>query len=488
MLHPGRPIPLTLLWLLAAIAPAAATATEPAASFFRPNIVLILSDDEDLASHAYMPKTRALVEEQGVSFGNFFVSYSFCCPSRATILRGQYPHNHRIEGNEWPTGGFEKFRALGHESSTIATWLHAAGYRTALLGKYLNGYLPERHEPAPGWDEWFVTGGTFSNYNYTINHNGELIRHGNAPEDYLTDVLGTEAVGIIERAAAHEQPLFMIVAPYNPHSPATPAPRHEGLFADVAMPKPPSFDEPDVGDKPAAIRKTPRLAEWQKKAIEEHYRDRLRSLQSVDDTVERIVKALEATGQIGRTYLVYSSDNGFHMGQHRLFVGKTTAYEEDIRAPLIVRGPGVPAGEKRDQLVLNNDLAPTFAAMAGVEPPGFVDGRSFLPLLHDGKLPWRRSFLIERREMETHEITGPAIFDAIRTADSILIRYGTGETEYYDLNRDPFELVNRIDQVDPALLNSLTRRLAELTSCASYNCQELEDQRIEPMWSPSAQK
>jgi arylsulfatase A-like enzyme len=492
MRHPllRRTWTCALLLLLAALGThprAPASAQAPAAGAApRPNIVLILSDDEDLASHAYMPKTKALIEDQGTAFLNYFATYSFCCPSRATILRGQYPHNHRIQGNEWPTGGFEKFRAMGHEDSTVATWLQAAGYRTAILGKYMNGYLPEKAGPAPGWSEWFVTGGAFANYNYVINHNGELIRFGNKPEDYLTDVLATKAVEVIEHSVAEDQPFFLYVAPYNPHSPATPAARHENLFNDVALPKPPSYDEPDVADKPAYIRAMPPLADWQKKALEEHYRDRLRSLQSVDDLVERIHGALEKTGQLANTFLVYTSDNGFHMGQHRLFIGKTTAYEEDIRLPLVVRGPGVPQGFKVEQIVLNNDLAPTFAAVAGVTPPTFVDGRSFLPLLENEDLPWRRSFLIERREMETREITGAAVFDAIRTPDFLLIHYGTGEREYYDLNRDPGQLDNRIDRVDPGQVNALTQRMAELANCASYHCAEVEDRRIEPNWSPSA--
>ena len=176
--------------------------------------------------------------------------------------------------------------------------------------------------------------------------------------------------------------------------------------------------------------------------------------------------ALDETGRLDDTYVVYTSDNGFHMGQHRLFIGKTTAYEEDIRVPMACAGPGVPAGQRLAQMVLNNDLAPTFAAIAGVEPPSFVDGRSFLELLTKPETPWRRSFLIERRQMETHELAGNAIIDGIRTARHTYVEYGTGERELYDLENDPFQPKNIAGTADPALLQAFAARLAELKNCA----------------------
>ena len=245
-----------------------------------------------------------------------------------------------------------------------------------------------------------------------------------------------------------------------------------------------------MADKPGHIRRLPRLAPWQVEAHERHHRERLRALLAVDDLVESVVGALEETGRLDDTYVIYTSDNGWHMGQHRLFVGKTTAYEEDIRVPMAIRGPGIPAGTTIEQMVLNNDLAPTFAAIAGVAAPSFVDGRSFLPLLAGGgtaKPPWRKSFLIERRELETHEITGAAIFDAIRTARHTYVEYGTGERELYDLERDPFQLENEVATADPALVEALAARLAELKNCAAANCKELEDLPVEPAATPVAE-
>jgi N-acetylglucosamine-6-sulfatase len=456
-----------------------------AGAVIRPSIVVILSDDEDVASHRVMERTRALIEDQGTVLENYFVTYSFCCPSRTTILRGQYPHNHRIEGNEWPAGGFEKFTALGLGGSTVATWLQQAGYRTAFLGKLMNGYEPEKHKPLPGWDEWYGVGGKLTNFNYTLNENGKVVAYGDEPDDHLTDVLARKAADVIRRTD-RDQPLFLYIAPYDPHSPATPAPRHAGRYADEPLPEPPSFDEPDVSDKPSYVADLSPLAAWQTQALTTHNRERLRALRAVDDLVATVVGALDETGRLDDTYVVYTSDNGFHMGQHRLFIGKTTAYEEDIRVPMAVRGPGVPAGQRLGQMVLNNDLAPTFAAIAGVEPPSFVDGRSFLKLLTKPETPWRRSFLIERRQMETHEIAGKAIIDGIRTAKHTYVEYGTGEREFYDLEKDPFQLANQARTADPALLQAFAARLAELKNCASINCRMLEDLPVEPEALPVA--
>lgn len=450
-----------------------------------PSIVFILSDDEDVASHRVMTQTKALIADQGAVLKNYFVSYSFCCPSRVTTLRGQYPHNHRVEGNEQPSGGFAKFQSLGLGDSTIATWLHDAGYRTAFLGKLMNGYEPELHPPLPGWDEWYAVGGKFTNFDYTLNENGKVVAYGHEPADHLTDVLAGKAADTIRRTPK-DRPLFLYVAPYDPHSPAQAAPRHAGSFADEPLPMTPSFDEADVSDKPSYVADQPRLAEWQKEALTKHNRERLRALLAVDDLVAKVVGALEETGRLSDTYVVYTSDNGFHMGQHRLFIGKTTAYEEDIRVPMAIRGPGVRPGSQLGQIILNNDLAPTFAAMAGTPTPRFVDGRSFLELFAHPNRPWRRSFLIERRQMETHELAGKAILDGVRTARHTYVEYGTGEHELYDLQADPDQLDNIVGRAPPALVEAMASRLAELKNCAAEACRMLEDLPVEPDATPVA--
>ncbi len=457
-----------------------------AAAAPRPSIVLVLSDDEDMASHWVMSRTKELIADQGVTLANFFVTDAFCCPSRTTILRGQYAHNHRIEGNDPPAGGFAKFKALQLDKSTIATWLHEAGYRTAFFGKLLNGYEPEVDPPQPGWDEWYGIGGRYTNFDYTLNENGSLVHYGSRPEDHLTDVLAAKAARVI-RSSPSDQPLFLLVAPYDPHSPAQPAPRYADLYADEPLPPSPSFDEADVSDKPSYVGDQSRLEPWQIEAVTRHNRERLRALRAVDDMVATVVEALADTGRLDDTYVLYTSDNGFHMGQHRLFVGKTTAYEEDIRVPMVIRGPGVPAGVTLEHMVLNNDLAPTFAAIAGIQPPSFVDGRSFLGLLAKPEQPWRRSFMVERRQMETHELVGKAIIDALRTGGHTYVEYGTGERELYDLGADPFQLDNSVTTADPVLLEALATRLAELKNCAGMTCRMLEDLPVEPEVLPVAE-
>jgi arylsulfatase A-like enzyme len=455
----------------------------------QPNIVLVMTDDEDVAIHQFMPKTKALLEERGTTFENFFVSYPFCCPSRASILRGQYAHNTHIVGNEQPWGGFEKFRQLGLEESTVATWLQGAGYHTAMIGKYLNRYVPQRDGVPPGWDEWYVGGNAHPSYNYTLNENGRMVAYGDRPEHYLNDVLTGKAVQVIRDASAAGQPFLLYILPYTPHSPSVAAPRHEGMFADAKLPRTPAFDEADVGDKPDFIRRIPPLDAKQISRLEDEYQRRLRSLQAIDDMVERVVAVLEATRELDNTYVIYSSDNGFHLGEHRLPAGKDFPYEEDIRVPAVVRGPGVPAGDRIEAMVLNSDFAPTFAAIAGIGPPDFVDGRSFLPLLENPEHPWRESFLLERRQFEAQYvelaqalglsadgIDRSAQFDGIRTADWVYVEYGTGELELYDLARDPHQLDNVAETADPALVAALAARLVELRTCAGAGCRRLEDQ------------
>lgn len=459
-----------------------------AADGARPNIVFILTDDEDVGVHQFMPKTKALIEDQGTKFTNFFVSYPFCCPSRASILRGQYAHNTGVVGNELPYGGYEKFHALGREESTLATWLRAAGYHTAMIGKYLNRYVPHQHEVPPGWRDWFVGGNAHESYNYRLNENGRVVEYGDRPEDYLNDVLTRKAVDIIRRSVAAREPFFLYVLPYTPHSPSVAAPRHAGMFADARMPRTAAFDEIDVSDKPAFIRNLSRLSPEQIAAMEDEYRRRLRSLQAVDDMVEILVRTLDDVGELDNTYIVYSSDNGFHLGSHRLPAGKDFPYDEDIRVPMVMRGPGVPQGAEIHALVTNIDFAPTFAEIAGVPTPDFVDGRSFLPLLEDPDQPWRQAILIERSQFEfqyerlayAQGLEGEALertasFRGLRTRDTTYVEYGTGERELYDLTTDPLQLSNLAPEADPTLLAALSARTAELAACAAEECRRLED-------------
>ena len=461
----------------------------------RPNIIFVLTDDLDARSIAVMPQLKAHLADAGVTFANFFVTTALCCPSRASILRGQYVHNHRTYTNTPPAGGFEIFKGLGREQSTAATWLRAAGYRTVLMGKYLNGY-PERSSPTyvpPGWEEWYSPArGGYANFTYTMNENGRLVDYGTRPEDYMTDVLARTAVDVIRRSAREGRPFFVYLATYAPHAPATPAPRHAGAFAGVTAPRSSSFNEADAADKPQWLRNRLPLPDRQIAALDAQYRTRLQSLLAVDELIAALVDALRASGRLDRTYIFFTSDNGYHMGEHRLPPGKNTAFDEDIRVPMLVRGPGVSAGRIVEQIGLNIDFAPTFAAIAGVGVPDFVDGRSLLSLLRSAPpapSPWRQAFTVE------HYTGGPVLprfrgqrrlgpqaipeFHAIRTKDILYVEYETGERELYDRRRDPYELTNVAGRVPPALLARLAVRLAELEECVGQACRAVEDQPLD---------
>jgi len=480
-----RPLTLVLVALvvLAAGSPEAASAAGQAV---RPNIVFILTDDQDVRSTAHMPQLRAHLAAAGVTFTNFFVTTALCCPSRASVLRGQYVHNHQVYTNRPPRGGFERFQALGHERSTVATWLQAAGYRTVLLGKYLNGYpAPDAATYVPpGWEEWYSPSrGGYRNFGYTLNENGKLVTYGNRPEDYLTDVLARKAADVIRRSGRDGKPFFIYLATYAPHAPATPAPRHAGAFTDVSAPRPPSFDEADVSDKPAWVRSREPLTARQRAAIDALYRTRLRSLLAVDELIAALVDTLRTTGLLDRTYIIFTSDNGYHMGEHRLQPGKNSAFEEDIRVPMLVRGPGVPAGRVVEALTLNIDLAPTFAALAGVPIPAFVDGRSLAGWL--GNTPpqtWREVFAVEHYADRPVSELRPARrarqipeFAGLRMHDLVYIEYKTGERELYDLAADTYQLRNLAAAAPQGLIAQLSGRLAALRECRGRSCLAAEN-------------
>jgi len=459
-----------------------------------PNIVFILTDDQDAASWSFMPSLQSGIVASGTLFPGYFNSVSLCCPSRATLLRGQYVHNHGVLTNRLPNGGYGRFLELELEASTIATWLQAAGYRTALFGKYLNGYpdrddqlIPKTHVP-PGWTEWAspVDGVEYSNFNYTLNENGTLVAYGAEADDYMTDVLREKAVDFIARRSA--EPFFLYLATYAPHSGGNtgggvvPAPRHATLFPDLQAPRPPSFNEEDVSDKPAHVRNLTSLSPMRVATIDRRYRSRIQSLQAIDEMIAAVIAALEQAGILDRTYVFYTADNGFMLGQHRIASGKRHPYEESIRAGLAVRGPNVPAGRVLPHLVGNVDLAPTFAALAGAPAPDFVDGRSLAALL-SGIPPdtadWRRRFLIEvftGGDGDGDDDGGLPEFHGVRTADRSYVEYAGGERELYDLAADPDQLANAYATAPAVQRCRLSAAVAALQTCAGERCRTAESE------------
>jgi N-acetylglucosamine-6-sulfatase len=459
---------LAALLAVGIAAPPAQVEESAAQAREQPNIVFILTDDQDSGSISAMPRLQSLLVERGITFENAFVTDPLCCPSRATFLRGQYSHNTEISGNSPPDGGFRKFRGLGRERSTVATWLDD-GYKTFYAGKYMNGYDDTRHVP-PGWDRWYGWLGQYHSPGgeYRLNENGRIETY-DLDRIHDTDLLKEKTVDFIRDQRGAAKPFFAYVAPNAPHTPAYVPARHEEMFSERSLPRPPSFNEEDMSDKPRVVRR-PQLSHTEIKELGDLYRKRLASLQSVDDMVGAIVAALRDTDQLDSTYIIFASDNGYFFGEHRR-VDKSLAYEESIRIPLVVRGPGVPA-QSVNHLVINNDFAPTVAQLAGVDPPPFVDGKSFVPLLGAGEKPplaaWRTGFLVEH-------VT--PTYQAIRTNDHTYVEWSNAERELYDLEADPYQLRSSHDvPANQTLIDRLSSQLAALRDCKADLCRSAEVQ------------
>ncbi len=439
-----------------------------------PNVLVIETDDQTLESMKVMQNVNSLIGAQGATFQNSFVNYSLCCPSRATFLTGQYVHNHKVWSNAPPSGGFSRFESL-HASNNLATWLSGAGYYTAMIGKYLNKYQNQPPIP-PGWTEWHaVAPDDQTVYDYTLNNNGILTQYGDSAWDYKQDVLTRKAVNFVNRRARKPRPFFLwltYTAPHvglpnpNPRPPfdcrgtAKPPTRYAAAFDSEPLPTPPDFNEADVSDKPAEVRDLPSLDADQIAAIQRKYRCELESLLSVDDGVKSVIDALQAKGDLDNTLIVYTSDNGYFHGEHRIPGEKKRIYEESIRVPLEMRGPGIPQGVSVDPPVINADLAPTILDAADVPAGLEMDGHSLLPVIQHPAIDRNRELLIEE----------PAV-KAIRTPRYMYAEYESGENELYDLALDPYELVSLDGKAAYASVETTLRyRLHKLEGCAGSTC------------------
>ena len=392
-------------------------------------------------------------------------------------------------GNSLPDGGFTRF----NDSNTLPLWLQQAGYHTIHIGKYLNGYGTGTSDPAyvpPGWNEWYAAGGgsTQSVYDYTLNQNGALVPYGTAVTDFKQDVFSNLAVDAINRNAPGG-PFFMGVmytAPHsggpnpNPNPPtncgatAKPAPRHASAFDSAPLPVPPNFNEADVSDKPAAIQSMPAITDAEIATIQRKYRCRIESLLSVDDGIRRIIDALSTTGELDDTLIVFTSDNGFFHGEHRVQSGKNRVYEEAIRVPLVVRGPEVPADVTVADTSINADLAPTILDAARATPGLPEDGRSLLPFAEHPDRLHGRELLIEKGDVVDDDDDGApqsGTFAAVHTNRYVYVENVSGEVELYDLDTDPYEVQNQAaNPAYDAVEAALATRLASLRSCAGETC------------------
>jgi N-acetylglucosamine-6-sulfatase len=472
---PGRASLATGAALLGLLA-AATTGTPRAAAQGPPNVLLLVLEDTPASAFVLMPHVRQRIVARGLSFANAFAVSPLSAPARASILTGLYPHNHGVPTNAPPRGSYRRFVESGREAATLATWLAAAGYRTGLVGKYMNFYPMRveapRHVP-PGWNSWFATAFPEAYYEFEVVHDGRGASFGDREQDYQTDALRDAALRFL--AADAGKPFVLYLAPFAPHDPAIPADRHDALFPDLKAPRSDAFDEEDVADKPAWLRNQPRV---DAAALDERQRQRARSLQAVDEMVEAVCAALEASGRLERTFVLLTSDGGDQQGDHRLVGPVGDPYDASVRVPLVVRGPEIAPGTTSDALALQIDLASTIAALAGAAPTIEVDGRSLARLLQGRATlrDWRKDLLIEQARDEGRlgerggEPAGVPDYAALRSTEWLYVEHASGERELYDLALDPQQLDSLHALAAPELLASLSARLAALRACAGESC------------------
>jgi arylsulfatase A-like enzyme len=486
---------------------AAASGGEQATAQPRPNIIVVQTDDQNPVELNYrtMPATERLLAGAGTTFDDYLVATPMCCPSRASLLTGEYPHNDGITANDpgYPT--------LIDPQNTLPAWLQAAGYRTAHVGKYLNNYADSAGSiavPAPGWDRWISAGDDTRYFNYELGIDGAITLRGDAPRDYVTRVLDHQALTLIQQWAPGKQPYYLELDERAPHEstgrerngncPVGPIPDPQDTFAfsQLPLPQTANFDEQDVSDKPRFIRRLKQFDEHGLELLTKTYRCRLASLREVDRGVAAIYRALRETGSLRRTVIVFVSDNGFFQGEHRIPTGKTIPYYEAVHVPLVIRLPPAFGGQAQPRrvpdLAANIDIAPTLLDLAGATPcaaPGdclTMDGQSLLPLLAGEHPDWAtgRTILVEYREDPSHvgSRRGVCAYRGVYRKDANYVEYSsaatltnpncgpTNEREHYDLASDPFQLQNLVpaDPGTPAALqeSGLKAELDQLRDCS----------------------
>lgn len=480
----------------------------------RPNVVLILTDDLDKSLMPYMPHVTELIRDQGADFTNFYVEQSSCCPSRASILSGLYAHNHGVIGNTWPEGGYDRWKRTKQDED-LPVWLAQDGYRNAMLGKYFNEYPyhPGSHLSdarkaqlrsfvPPGWQSWAspVQGNAYAQDHYKLNVDGQVDREFRS--DYLDSYLGDRALSLVGGGTDgfdfSKGGQFVYYASYSPHTPYASPDSLAGSFADVQYPRTPDFDEADISDKFGLTRDRAPLTAAQVATIDETFRERIRSVQTLDATVEKLVQELADQHALDDTYIIFTSDNGYHMGNHRREIGKYTQFQNDVSVPFYVRGPGIEPGSTYDDVTGNIDIAPTIAEIAGATTPE-VDGVSLLPRLHGGPPLDRKYFLLGRALTPSNATSADGLeeptdpngetdrssqlndFTGVTNGRYKLIRYThLPHEELYDLRNDPFELDNLLALGDVSYagmspkgreaVDTLRAALDRLVTCAGETC------------------
>jgi N-acetylglucosamine-6-sulfatase len=511
-----------------------------------PSFVVIQTDDETLdqlydifnaggVEIPTMPNTLSLIAGRGITFTRYYVPYPLCCPSRVSLLSGRYAHNHNVRGNVQPNGGYTGFKFRGAFSHNLATWLQGAGYRTIHIGKFLNGYGDEPHDTGtdvpPGWTAWHTVLNADSHhyfYGYSLNDNGSIDGPFGDPGSWETreygerDYFGCPTATIEEKPCLYEtdvlariaeeelagtpaeQPFYLQLDFTAPHGdfrrPAgpEPPPRYYTLFDGAPFPHSRSqgFNEGNANDKPRFIREAPYLSPTDIHTYRVYYQKALASLRGIDDGVKRVVDTLGVLHRLRNTYVVFTSDNGFFYGEHRLTGGKFLAYEPATHLPLLIRGPGIKPGTATGELAANIDIAPTILELAGVKADKSIDGTSLVPFMRDPDLRTRRPILfesfVETNDVEANgEPSGPPAraaarkgaaasivappkdYEGIRLGPWKYIEWPDGEKEMYDITKDPFELNNMVQVPNFFPIRAfLHAQLIRLENCVGRACRE----------------
>jgi arylsulfatase A-like enzyme len=503
----AAPLAVTVV-LLIPVGEASAQDTTPETSARGPNVVVVMTDDQRSDDMTPLSSTRRLIGRAGVTFTRFYASYPVCCPARATFFTGQYAQNHGV-GCLYPRcgGGYGALK----QGEYLPVWLERAGYATAHIGKFLNGYGKERAPDVPnGWTEWYglVDHSTYRMWGYKLHEKGagdegprtrqygQVLRE--RPRYYQTDVLTGKAVDFIRRRAPDTAPFFLSVAYLGPHHESghtqaltgklvRPAPRHRGRYAGLPLPKPPNFNESDLDDKPWFVARWNRpISSSREHAITARRRERWESLLAVDDGVERIIGELRRTGELDNTYVIFTSDNGYMQGEHRIPEGKMLPYDASTHLPLLMRGPGIPRGRRTRALSGDVDLAATILEATPARPSHALDGRSVMPFARNVRLRSLRPFLHttagQGARGHTNTREGGArgtqsrvpAWNAVRTTRWLYVEYHGGQRELFDLTRDRWELNSVVG--DPRLrtrVRTLRRILGDLRTCRGKSCGEI---------------
>lgn len=467
------------------------------------NFIVIMTDDlsysqmNHILEEGMMPNFQESVVDRGASFTNSFVTTPLCCPARATLFTGQYAHNHGVTTNS--------LLNLDDEH-TIAVWLDNAGYDTGIIGKYLNGYglETERTYVAPGWDSWQVL--VLRNilaYNFDINHNGVIEQYGNSTSDYRTDVFAEFAKEFIHESSINENPFFLFISTRAPHTEGTgglcsfndsktlgiilPPERYIGTTDHIMFPINPSFNETDVSDKPLWIQERESLTDENLECVNEVYQNGIASMRAVDDLVGVVNQALIDTNQRDKTVIIFTSDNGYLFGEHRI-KNKGVVYEESIRVPLFISLPNQNSPITVNHLVTNNDLAPTIIELSGAESDVLMDGTSLIPLLEETNEEWRDKVFFEtQREIIKSKAVRTTSQVYIENDDllgfvnelflSVFNKNNDAQNEFYDLKNDPFQLENLNGCIDLECIGKIAtykKWISEFENCTHEKCKFIE--------------